>query len=208
MTNYGQPYNPAYGTAPAPACAPYTPPPYTAPAYPLAALTQRFGGALTGADPNPVMDPNAMPAGPPITSMDWWKQTTFNLPRWALAGGALTLTAIAYLWSKGAFEGRRTGGSSARRSHASGDFALDSRGGRRRRSGGSRKRSGGSRTRSRSGGSRKRSGGRRDFMLDMGGFGGGSSRSGSRSGGSRSGSRTGGGRGGRRDFGFDLDFNI
>ena len=189
-TNYGQPFIPAYATAPCAAA--YGPPAYSPPAYPLAALTGQMAPAPVVA---PVVAPGAAPTGVmAITSPEWWKGTTYNIPRWALAGGAASLALIAYLWSRGTFEMKRT--STTTRAGAARDFALDHRRGKRR----STRKASRSRSKTTST-NRRRSGGRRRDPALMFGGGNGGARTGASARRSPSASR-------RRDFGFDLDFSI
>ena len=155
--NYGAPYYPNYA-----AQAPYAPP--YQPQYPLVYTGQAFQGIAPAANA-PVADAAAATAATPLQAA-WWQDTTFNIPRWALASGALTLGLIGYGWSAGWF-GKAGGTGGGAKAKTSGDFALDQgrhtkkrrtrrattkTGVARSRSGGSRSRSGGSH----SGGSRRR----------------------------------------------------
>lgn len=121
--NYGAPYNPSYGAASAYA-APYATP--YAPQYPLVWTGQAVPGGMAPAMNPPVLA-DTPAAAPAITSPEWWKLTTFNIPRWALAAGAVSLGLIGYGWQSGWFDGG--GHKSTSRSRTSRDVTR-----RRRRS--------------------------------------------------------------------------
>ena len=187
MNSYGVPYNPNY--APQTGC-----PPYAGPQYPLAALTGQFRGLTpeqqaaadkAAADKAAADAAKAANPNPAITSPEWWKQTTFDIPRWALAGGAASLGLIAYLWSTGMFGGRRGSSMTVRRTRTAGDFSLDRRRSRRRRAAPKRRASSSKRRTSRRG--------RRDHTTSM------TSRP------RASTARRTGGSGFGRDYGLDFD---
>lgn len=193
MNSYGTPYNPDYARSTG-----YAPAMQQGPQYPLAALSNAHTGQLRNvtaaeqaildkAAADKIAADKAANPNPAITSPEWWKQTTFDVPRWALAGGAASLGLIAYLWSTGMFGGKSMS-TSVRRTRTSGDFSLDRRRARRRRTSASTKRRRASTSTKRS---HRRSTRRRDATgtTSLARRGNGASRAG-------------------RNYGFDLDFNL
>jgi hypothetical protein len=119
--NYAPAYAPQYATSYAPQYAPQ---------YPMA--------PYTGADVIPA--PNTQPpAKPSPLSKEFWKETTFGFPRWALAGGVTALGLIALGWSRGWFDGTTRRTTTRRTSTVRRDPARkrSRKGGHRRHRGGS-----------------------------------------------------------------------
>lgn len=95
---YAAPFAPAY--------APHYAPPYAPQYAPQAMMPYTGGAAEDEAAKKKAAEDAAKATKPGITDKAWWQETTFSIPRWALATGAVALGTIGYGWNAGWFDGK------------------------------------------------------------------------------------------------------